>query len=277
MNNFKHSKYRNTGIIFNILAKQSIQEAMASQKPKAIKLLKKYFKKGAEIHNEFLLYKALSENMEEVDSYPLLLNVITEERRKLNEETLEKEKYKLIGEVKKNYNLSELFKTQINKYSHFANIYKIFEYKASENPKEYLKCYESIISNISKSKLNEDDQDRFSGLDIRYRKIAFKKLIEKFNEKYKNLNTRQANLIREFINSSVDSIEFKDFVIREVKYIQDALGELSSSYGNKVIQIKLNEVAKLANKIIESGTIKESYIKALMKYYQLIEIMKNEE
>lgn len=271
----KHSKYRNTGIIFNLLARQSIKEAMAKKPLKSLEIIKKYFKKGTQLYEEYLLYKSLFSNAD-IDSHSLLINVITEERRKLDNKRLEREKYRLIGEIKNNYDLDILFKTKIDKYAHLANIYKIFEYKASENPKGYMSAYQSVLNEIKEPNPKNEEFDKFDELGIDYRKIAFKRLVERFNSQYKDINERQKRLIREFLNNPIDSSDFKDFIIREINYVKNAIKENLRGVKTKSLRIKLNEVAKMSSMIVD-GTIKECHVKAMFKYYDLIEMLKNEE
>jgi hypothetical protein len=52
------------------------------------------------------------------------------------------------------------------------------------------------------------------------------------------------------------------------------LKRLGSNVKNEVSRIKLNETINLAQNIINSKTLKEEHLTAMLKYYELIEELK---
>ena len=57
--NIKHSKYKNTGILFELLVRQTTSDLLNNQDSKAVKILKKYFT-NTELGKEYGLYSAFS-------------------------------------------------------------------------------------------------------------------------------------------------------------------------------------------------------------------------
>ena len=99
----KHSKFRNTGLIFELLVKQIASDTLNREDSAAVNILKKHFTGKTALVREFKLYefilknKGIGQNKAET-----ILSTITEISRKLNRKTLKEQKYNLIprGKVK---------------------------------------------------------------------------------------------------------------------------------------------------------------------------------
>ena len=60
MRKINHSKYKNTGFLFEILTRQITVDTIDGVKEsKALSLIKKYFNKNTELYKEYALYDAL--------------------------------------------------------------------------------------------------------------------------------------------------------------------------------------------------------------------------
>jgi hypothetical protein len=105
----KHSKYRNTGILFELLVRQTTSDLINNQDSKAVKILKKYFT-NTELGKEYSLYNtfAVSTKLSEAKA-EILISTIVEQYRKLNFEKISKLKYNLIKEIKHTYDLDNFF------------------------------------------------------------------------------------------------------------------------------------------------------------------------
>ena len=57
--NIKHSKYKNTGILFELLVRQITADTLSGNDSKATGILKKYFVR-TELGREYKLYETLS-------------------------------------------------------------------------------------------------------------------------------------------------------------------------------------------------------------------------
>ena len=109
MNKIRHSKFRNTGIIFELLVRQIAAETVSGKDSAAINIVKKYFNK-TEMAKEHKLYqvlissKALTEGKAES-----LINVTLDVSSRLNKSLLRKEKYNIIKDIREHYNIEEAF------------------------------------------------------------------------------------------------------------------------------------------------------------------------
>jgi hypothetical protein len=84
----KHSKYRNTGILFELLVRQTTSDLLNNQDSKAVKILKKHFT-NTELGKEYSLYSAFvtSPKLSEARA-EILISTILEQYKKLSHDTV---------------------------------------------------------------------------------------------------------------------------------------------------------------------------------------------
>ena len=112
----KHSKYKNTGLLFELLVRQITADTLNGGSSPSLNILKKSFA-NTELGKEYKLYEALFKNKNISESKAeITLNTILEATRKLNRSALRREKYNLINEIKKHYNVNEFFNHQVPNY-----------------------------------------------------------------------------------------------------------------------------------------------------------------
>ena len=101
----KHSKIKNTGILFELLSRQITVDVMNDDgKSKAVEMLKKSFNEKTELGKENQLYQVLlKENYNSTHKAEKLVDAVLRAREKLQNKKLRTEKYNLIKEIKKNY------------------------------------------------------------------------------------------------------------------------------------------------------------------------------
>ena len=61
MKRIKHSKVKNTGIIFELLVRQVASDTMNNKDSKALRVIKKHFKNNSELAQELKLYRTISQ------------------------------------------------------------------------------------------------------------------------------------------------------------------------------------------------------------------------
>jgi len=272
----KNSKYKNTGLIFELLSRQVVKDVLKTGDPKSLPIIKKYFRKGTELHTELSLYKAITEtNGIKPQASSKLVDIVLIERAKLNKRKLKREKYNLIKEVKETHNIDDLFSARVENYRVLGNIYRLFEHNPSEAPAEYAVCHNKLVEQIQTTKkvAVEESNSAWDNQDTDVKKIAFNMLIEKFNNKYKDLSTRQKTLVRKYLNEDIQTKTFKDYVIAEVSYISTKINDLGPKVADKAVTIKLDEGKKLLSNILTSRVLKENQLSAMLKYYELIDIL----
>ncbi len=278
----KHNKFRNTGVLFELLVRQIASDTLANTDSKAVKIVKKFYH-NSEMAKEHKLYHTiltaprLSEGKAEV-----LLNTTIELAKKLDKEQLLKEKYHLIKEVKKHYNLESFFKSKVNNYKTLAAAYTLFE-SAIENkfvePKQLVLNKLALLEHITKKQLVENKESEveqiLSNEDKNVRILAYRMLIEKFNSKYSTLSERQKSVLKEFINNISNPEHLKVYINENLNKVKTELSDLVKQVDDKTTEIKLNEVITLIKPISNKSSVKDEHLVALLQYQQLAEEIKN--
>ena len=278
----KHSKYKNTGVLFELLVRQSTSDLMSNIDSKAVKIFKKYFT-NTELSKEYNLYSTvlnapkLNESKAEV-----LVSTIIEQAKKLDREKLDKEKYNLIREIKKHYDLDNFFKAKIETYKVYASVYTLIENQLSStmnDTKQMITNKLSLLEHITKESLTERKVaskvvEEFMKEDKEIRVLAYKILVEKFNEKYSTLSKEQRDLLKEYINNISDTKRLKTYLNTRLLEVKTEIIGFKENTKDKVLQIKLNEVLNFIKPIAVNESIKDEVLIGLMQYYQLISELK---
>jgi hypothetical protein len=285
MKKIKHSKFKNTGFIFELLVRQITSEIMSANKSIAEKILKEHFNSKKELSKELKLYQYLiNEKYNSESKANQFINTILEARKRLDEKKLTKEKYNLIKEIKETYNLDEFIKSSISNYKTLASIYKIFETVITDeqyDPTDIVSSRFTIAENIINSSIQNKDvkikdmvMEEYRKQDEDLRAVSYKLLVESFNNKYSNLTTDQKGLLREYINNINNTGKLSEYVSNEVVNLVNSLKEVGSKINDKVTQIKLAETISNIKKIKSVKKIKEQHLSALMMTYELLSELK---
>ena len=285
MKKIKHSKFKNTGFLFELLVRQITSEVMSSSKSVAEKLLKEHFNSKQELSKELKLYQYLiNEKYNSESKAEQFINTILEARKKIDEKKLTKEKYNLIKEIKETYNLDEFIKSPISNYKTLASIYKIFETVITDTqyePTDIVSARFTIAENIINSSIQNKDIKLKDAVLEEYRKqdddlraVSYKLLVESFNNKYSNLTNDQKGLLREYINNINNTGKLSEYVSNEVTKLVDGLKEVGSKISDKVTKIKLAETIANIRKIKSVKKIKEQHLSAMMMTYELLKELK---
>jgi hypothetical protein len=278
----RHSKFRNTGILFELLTKQVTADIIAGCEISAAKdILHKYFRENTELGKEWQLYSSLlNEKIKDETHAERFLSVVLEARKKLNNKRLTQLKYDLIKEIKNSYPIDEMLKAPVRNYRVLASIYKIFEDIASLDCKFDIKeVYQSkncIVEHvIDKPKPTRPDDELINyyqtqNEDIRL--LTYKLLVEKFNEKYASvLDDEQKSVLREYICNVANTSKFDVFVKNKVVEIKQLLTEKVEKINDSdVTKIKIREVVNQLDKISPGKLVKDNHVMVLMLSYELL-------
>ena len=203
----KHSKYKNTGLIFELLVKQIAADTLNNKESEAVSIIKKHFTGKTALVREFKLYefilknKGIGQNKAET-----ILSTITEISRKLDQKVLRKQKYDLISSIKEGYNIDEFFAIQTPDYKALASLYCLLEAQNNDqivDPIHLVNFKSTLLEHLTTKKQNKEEVkdtliEEYSKYDKDLKLLTFKILLEKFNENYKDLLPAQKNILKEF-------------------------------------------------------------------------------
>jgi hypothetical protein len=279
----KHNKYKNTGILFELLLRQVTSDTISGKDSASLPLIKKYFSKS-ELAKEYKLYQTLTANKTISEGKAeSLINTTLEIHSRLNRTALRKEKYNLIKEIKQHYNLEEFFKAKVNNYKQHAAVYTLMEaYSTLEfvDPSNVIDNKVTLLEHITRKEVNKEEvkdrvMEEYSEMDKGTRILAYKMLIEKFNEKYGDLTVDQKLVLKEFINNVSSTTKLKDFVNNNIDGIKKQLIKLVEKVEDNTIKIKINEVVNLIKPLDKNQSVKDDDIITLLTYHQLVAELKS--
>ncbi len=278
----RHSKFRNTGILFELLTKQVTADIIAGKDSSGAKdLLYKYFQESTELGQEWQLYSTLlNEKIKDDCHAERFFSVVLDARKRLNNKRLIQFKYNLIKEIKDNYPIEEMLKAPVRNYKVLASIYKVFEDVVSSECKfdvnEVYQAKNCIVEHIvDKPKVTRSEDELINYYQTQtedIRLLTFKLLLEKFNTKYSTaLDNEQKMILKEYIENAANTNKFDVFVKDKVIEIKQSLTELVDRIKDSgVIKIKIHEVINQLSRINPGKIVKDSNIMVLLLGYELI-------
>jgi len=286
MKKIKHLKLKNTGILFELLSRQVTVDLMENiSQPKSVSLMKKYFNKKTELGKELQLYQLLvKESCPSESKADYLIEKVVKVRKSLNNAKLRREKYNFIKDIKEKYPIKEFFNAKIKDYRILASIYKMFDSETLDegfDPKESVdnrySIVEHLMSHSTSKKESVKESKKVAKLkqeseDVRL--LTYKILVDNFNDKYKNLDSHQKKLLREYINNLSNSNGLKEYIGKEVKRVKKQLIKLIEKVDDKVTSIKLKESTKQLDNLQLGNFVKDSQVLNLMRYYELVKELK---
>jgi|TARA_B100000085_G_scaffold135281_1_gene123146 hypothetical protein len=281
----KHSKIKNTGILFELLSRQITQDIISDdKKSKSIDLLKKYFNENTEIGRENQLYQVLVKtNYNSTAKAQRLIEAVLKSRSKINNKKLKNEKYNLIKSISENYKTEDFFRSRIPNYKVYASVYKLFLSESIEslNPLDEVDSNFTIIEHITGKKIPSSVKDdtevikEFKGQDKDLRLLSYQLMVDNFNKKYKTLNTPQKNLLKEYINNISNTNSLREFVNDEVQNIKTTLESHVPNISDDITRIKLQEAVNQIENLTKGRIVKDKQVISLMRYYELIKELDN--
>ncbi len=280
----KHSKIKNTSILFELLTRQITADVLAGKSTKSVKIVKKYFNENTELGKELQLYRVLSEKYyESADRATQLVEAVIKSRKKLNTSTLRREKYNLIKEIKDNYNANDFFNGRISNYRILASIYNVFQAETIStifDPEAVVNSKFTVLEHITSKKLNLTETKNkvlreYNKKDKDLRLLAYQILVDKFNQKYKTLDESQKNLLKNYINNVSNTNSMREFVDSEVVKIKKTLKLHTPKVTDDITKIKLTEAINQIENLTKGRIVKDKQVLTLMRYYELIKEIKS--
>ena len=285
MKRVKHSKFKNTGILFELLVRQITLEVLnGDTTEKAKKIVSEFFSPKTELNKELRLYELLMKEKYNSESRAeKFIDTVNEAHNRIDQKQLHKEKYNLIKKINESFDMDEFLSSPISNYRVLASIYKIFESKKMNNYdikdvfNSKITLIESITSNPAVKTQSKKDKlvESYKKQDKDLRLLTYKILVEQFNKKYSNLNESQKSLLKEYINNLTNTTGFKSYVENEIPNIVKELKSIQSKVKDKVTKIKLAETASVLSKTKIGKSVSDNHVSSLMMSYELIKELKS--
>jgi hypothetical protein len=279
----KHNKFKNTGILFELLTRQITADIISNKESAAVDIVKKYFSRG-ELAKEYKLYQTLTKAnaLSEVKADTTISSTIKLSER-LNRTSLRKEKYNLIKEIKANYDLEEFFKAKIHNYKAHAAIYNLIEAQISTEFIEPTFVVENKVTllefltkqNVDKTKVEDQVMTEYAAQDKNTRALISKIMVEKFNQKYANLLPEQREVLKIYINKISNTVSLREYVNESFTKIKDTLAELTNKITDQRTQIKLKELQSIIKPLDKNESVKDEDILNLLQFHELIHEIKS--
>jgi len=274
----KHSKYKNSGILFELLVRQITSDTLDGNESPAKDILKKYFVK-TELGREYKLYETLLKKTSLTETKAnIVINTLVESSKTLNRGAIKRQKYNLISEIQKHYDLNKFFNHKLPNYKAYAAFYTLLEVANSTNlinPEQTINNKVTILehltaADIAPNKVRDEVIEEFEKSDKDVRLLAYRSLLENFNTKYDDLHPNQKVILKEFITSIDNTTRLREFYTDKINEIKSELVSLNKKTKNQVTQIKINEIVSLINLPSKNSRITDNDLVDLLQYYDLI-------
>jgi hypothetical protein len=274
----KHSKYKNTGILFELLVRQITTDTLDGKDSPAKDILKKYFVKS-ELGREYKLYETLLKKMSLTEGRAnVVVSTLIDSSKVLNRGAIKRQKYNLISEIQKHYNINEFFNHKLPNYKIYAAFYTLLEVAntpESIDPEQTINNKVTILEHLTAAKITEgkvrdEVMSEFENADKDVRLLAYKLVLENFNEKYDTLHQKQKTVLKEYITSIDNAPRLREFYTNKVTEIKNELATLNKKTKNQATKIKIDEIITVINPPAKNTKITDNDLVDLLQYYDLI-------
>jgi len=275
MKRIKHSKVKNTGLVFELLVRQVASDTMNNKDSKALRIIKKHYNSKSELQKELKLYQTVADEKFVTETKAeKFVDAVLHARKEINESQLRRDKYNLIKDLKANYIVEDFFKSRVKNYKLHASTYKLFEYNSADDPKEYVLSKFTLIEHVQTTPKKTESAPSLASEHADVRILASKLVVDKFNEKYSKLSRSQKKMLAEYINNVTNSVKLRKYILSETAKLQHTISTLKSSVPSKVIKIKLNEVTNLLSDLGKKHIIEDKDVLTMLRYYELVTELK---
>ena len=271
----KHSKFRNTGLLFELLVRQITSDTLEGKNSAAINILKKYFV-NTELGKEYKLYEQVTayKNLSEAKA-EMVINTLVETSTKLKRSEIRKQKYNLVREIKETYNVEKFFKAKVTNYKVFAALNNLIENQSSEKvaPETVINNKITILEHLTKTLVvapADELMEEYKGYGKDIRILTYKMLLEKFNDKYDHLTVKQKEVLREVITSVDNTDKLKEYYNTRIVEVRGLLKEKTVGIKDEVLKIKITEVLKYVRPLGKTEKVTNDAIINLLQYYELV-------
>jgi len=273
-NKNKHSKYRNTGLLFEFMTRQITDDILNEKQSSISNIIYKYFKQDSEIAKEYSLYRTLMDttSVSETKAKILLDNVL-EMSKKINRQKLDRERWNLVKELKETYDIKELFKLKIPNYKLLASINYIIENGYSETDSADHIYY--VLDHLTHIKNRQDSTiQEFLNRSSEEREKILNLFIETFNNKFSSLSENQKDLLSEYMKNVSNNKRMVEYIRTSVPSLKSEILKIQEEYTlDDANYYKLNEVISILDNIVTLDKINNNHVSSLLYIYELANTM----
>jgi hypothetical protein len=127
------------------------------------------------------------------------------------------------------------------------------------------------LSTVKKDPVFEE----YEAYDKGTKALVYKLMVQKFNEKYTQFNSKQKNLLKEYINNLSTPETFKEYVNEEFNRLKTKLIKLTSKIKDEVRKVKIEEVVNIIKPVSQHKKVCDLDLENLLHYYELEKEMEN--
>ena len=273
----KHNKVKNTAFLYECLTRQITSDVLSNVDPSpALAIVKEFFKPTTILGKELVLYKALtSKKLKNEGKINYLVDSVLRERKKLNYSEMRRAKYNLVKKITEKYELKDFFRTRISNYKDIASVYKLFEIQQNSNPFEETEIRFVVMENLKEKDVPKSNKqsvvEKFQKESKDLRLLSYKILVDKFNQKYSNLNESQRDLLQAYINNISNTSTLKDFMSEQIQELKNKILKIHPKVNDKVVSIKLKECLNVLDTLNKGKIVNEKQLVTIMRFYTLLD------
>jgi hypothetical protein len=280
-----HHKKRNSGLLMEFLA-QSISRALIAGDSKranhALKLIKRHFKVGTQLHKEYRLINSLLRTT--VSNPSVAASIMQEAKRAARSHDvreLDREKSLLISNINKVMGDNDFFDQPVKEYRTLATIQTLInDWRSDDCDLGRMAQYEDqltswlVLEKVAESEIVLPEESPGES------RLLMKVMMRKLNEKYSGImSDEQRGLIRAFAFSTANSdpssirlklAEIKDRLLKEICSYKGT-PDMSESLVNKLDDV----AARLNTETLEK--VDDETVTRFMLYTQLSSTIGSEE
>jgi hypothetical protein len=202
----KHNKRRNTGLLYEFLARHAAEGIVDGDEKCAklsIKLLRKHFKEGSELQREFRLFRALiGSYVADRETAERIVDSARNAARSYDSKKLDHEKSLLIRNINHTFNDEGFYDKRIDEYRLFATVQTLLNEWRQEVPSDIVRIavYEAdLIEHLLQPKQNNVLDE---AIDDRADDLTVSLMAKKISNKHKDvMNEEQTALLNAYVYS----------------------------------------------------------------------------
>lgn len=264
-----HRKKRNVGLLYEFLVgviSRSLIDGNDRASRHALKIMKRYFKPGTELHKEFRLLNSLLKT--KVSSTAVAASILQEAKvaaRAHDVRTIEKQKSFLIKEINHSINDPDFYDQQVADYKIIATIQTLINDWREPSPDiSRLAMYEDQLVNWLVSERAPAPDVKVSDESPGVTRLLMKTMMKKLNEKYSSiLDNDQRSLVKAYAFSAANDdeasiklklTETKDSLLRSIDLHENK--SLPAATLEKLREVKCKLLSETFEKVDDDTVVR---------------------